>query len=70
MIVSTYIYIVMLQGSFFEVLWRSVYSDDAGYTGYLYSTVNLYRPTKLVNTNYADYLGFTLRYLYGLNTGL
>jgi hypothetical protein len=25
--------------------------------------------TKLVNTNYTDYLGFTLRYLYGLNTG-
>jgi hypothetical protein len=39
MIVSTYIYIVMLQGSFFEVLWRSVYGDDAPilgiYTGLL-----------------------------------
>jgi hypothetical protein len=25
---------------------------------------------RLVTTNYTDYLGFTLRYLYGLNTGL
>jgi hypothetical protein len=41
----------------------SVYGDVAPYTGYLYST------TKLVNTNYTDYLGFTIRYRLDCNTG-